>query len=159
MVGAAAGGRWTCRAATEDDIPACLVLRGRTRENAISPERLAGMGITAASWSDEVRTGALLGFVCVDRGTVVGYCFGEAATGEVVVLALLPEHEGRGIGRHLLGLVVAQLAAAGHARLFLGCSPDPRTRSHGFYRHLGWTPTGRFDSRGDELLEWFPGRA
>ena len=38
------------RLATPDDIPACLVLRGQTRENAISAERLAAMGITAESW-------------------------------------------------------------------------------------------------------------
>ncbi|MER2177626.1 MAG: GNAT family N-acetyltransferase, partial [Stenotrophomonas maltophilia] len=26
-------------------------------------------------------------------------------------------------------------------------------RSHGFYRHLGWRPTGEIDSLGDEVLE------
>ena len=141
------------RPATVDDIPACVVLRGRTRENAISAERLAAAGVTAESWAGDVRSGSLPGFVCVDEGTIVGYCFGERVSGEVVVLALLPSHEAQGIGKHLLSLVVGLLASAGHKRLFLGCSPDEATRSHGFYRHLGWVSTGTFDHAGDEVLE------
>ena len=144
------------RAATPDDVPACVVLRGRTRENAIPVESLAAMGITAESWAEEVRSGLLPGYVCIEDGAIVGYCFGDVSTGEVVVLALLPEHEGQGRGRDLLGLVVERLLAAGHVRLFLGCSADPRSRSHGFYRHLGWTSTGAADARGDEVLELFP---
>jgi GNAT superfamily N-acetyltransferase len=141
------------RAAVPGDIPACVRLRGRTRENAVSVERLAALGITAASWARDLQSGALPGFVCMDDGVIVGYGFGKRATGEIAVLALLPGHEGQGIGRQLLGLVVGVLAAAGHRRLFLGCSRDPATRSHGFYRHLGWVPTGRIDRAGDEVLE------
>lgn len=146
------------RPATPGDIPACLALRGRTRQNALSAERLAAMGITVESWAGDVESGALPGFVCTDEERIVGYCFGEKATGEVVVLALLPDHEGRGIGRHLLALVVDLLADAGHERLFLGCSADPVTRSHGFYRRLGWVSTGTSDAAGDEVLEFFPPR-
>lgn len=141
------------RPATAEDIPACVVLRGQTRENAISSERLAAMGITVESWAGDVNSGSLPGFVCVDEDSIAGYCFGEKASGEVVVLALLPSHEARGVGKHLLGLVVELLASAGHTRLFLGCSPDSATRSHGFYRHLGWVSTGTFDRSGDEVLE------
>jgi GNAT superfamily N-acetyltransferase len=146
----------TYRPATAADVPACLDLRGRTRENAVSADRLAAMGITVESWRSDVRRGLLPGYVCTDGDSIVGYCFGEVGTGEVAVLALLPDHEGKGIGRRLLGLMVEHLARAGHARLFLGCSADPRTRSHGFYRHLGWRPTGRADANGDEVLELFP---
>jgi GNAT superfamily N-acetyltransferase len=144
------------RRATTDDIHACLILRGRTRQNAISVERLAAMGITEDSWSADVRSDSLPGYVCCDKDSIVGYCFGDKASGEVVVLALLPEYEGRGIGRRLLGLVVDHLAGVGHERLFLGCAADPATRSHGFYRHLGWVCTGTFDGAGDEILELFP---
>ncbi len=144
------------RPATPADIPACLVLRGRTRQNAIPIERLAAMGITTESWAGDVSSGSLPGYVCLDEQQIVGYCFGDKATGEIVVLALLPTHEERGIGKHLLGLVVNLLADAGHERLFLGCASDPATRSHGFYRHLGWVSTGTFDPAGDEVLELFP---
>jgi GNAT superfamily N-acetyltransferase len=144
------------RIANPGDIAACMVLRGQTRENAIPAERLAERGITVASWAGDVQAGALPGYVCTDDDRIVGYCFGDVASGEVVVLALLPAWEERGIGRRLLDLVVRRLAGAGHERLFLGCSADAATRSHGFYRHLGWVPTGRFDRAGDEILEYFP---
>jgi GNAT superfamily N-acetyltransferase len=146
----------TFRPAVAEDVPACVVLRGMTRENAIPVERLAAMGITERSWSDDVRTDRLPGYVCCDDGAIAGYCFGDKASGEVVVLALLPAYEERGIGRRLLGLVTDHLAALGHRRLFLGCSADPASRSHGFYRHLGWVSTGSFDRAGDEVLELFP---
>jgi GNAT superfamily N-acetyltransferase len=147
------------RPATADDVPRCIALRGMTRQNAISAERLASYGITAASWGDAVRQGRQAGFVSLQRGRIVGYCFGDITTGEVLVLALLPEHEGQGAGRRLLRRVVDRLVAAGHRRLFLGCSADPASRSHGFYRHLGWRSTGRFDAHGDELLEYAAGIA
>jgi GNAT superfamily N-acetyltransferase len=135
-----------------------LVLRGQTRENAISAERLSAMGITTESWANDVRSGALTGFLCTEHESIVGYCFGDNANGEVVVLALLPAFERRGIGQHLLGLVVKHLNDCGHKRLFLGCTPDLKKRSHGFYRHLGWVSTGAFNHAGDEVLELFPSR-
>jgi RimJ/RimL family protein N-acetyltransferase/L-amino acid N-acyltransferase YncA len=146
------------RPAVPEDIAACVDLRGRTRENAVSAERLAAAGITAASWADDVRCGRLAGHVCVrtEDGALAGYCFGDNVSGEVVVLAVLPEHEFRGVGRRLLAAVAEHLAGRGHRRLFLGCAADPTTRSHGFYRHLGWASTGRFDASGDEILEFFP---
>lgn len=100
------------------------------------------------------RYGSLSGVTCDHEGELVGYCFGDLASGEVVVLALLPAYEGKGIGRKLLDLVVTQLHAKGHQKLFLGCSGDPQSRSYGFYRHLGWRATGAIDQYGDEVLEY-----
>ena len=143
------------RAAEPSDIAACVDIRGRTRENAISAERLSAIGITVATWSEAVRRGSLPGHVCLADGEIVGYCFGATASGEVEVLALLPAFENQGIGKTLLNHVVETLANIGYTRLFLGCSSDPASRSHGFYRHLGWRSTGTFDARGDEVLEYF----
>jgi hypothetical protein len=42
---------------------------------------------------------------------------------------------------------VSALNPLGLARLFLGCSSDPKVRSYGFYRHLGWRSTGVTDAR------------
>jgi ribosomal protein S18 acetylase RimI-like enzyme len=82
--------------------------------------------------------------VCTDNGVIVGYCFGDKDTGEIVVLAVLPQYEGRGIGKTLLLQLVEDLQSLGYKRLFLGCSSDSSHRSHGFYRHLGWRSTGSF---------------
>lgn len=48
--------------------------------------------------------------------------------------------------------MIDDFAANGFMSLFLGCSTDPASRSYGFYRHLGWTPTGTLDDAGDEIL-------
>lgn len=142
------------RAAVPGDVAACVSLRGRTRENAVSVQRLAAVGITVASWSEAVRRGSLPGYVCLKDGEVIGYCFGATASGEIEVLALLPAFENQGIGKALLNRVVEALSGIGFTRLFLGCSSDPASRSYGFYRHLGWRSTRTFDARGDELLEY-----
>jgi len=140
--------------ARPDDAMECVRLRGLTRENAVSEERLREYGVTVQSWASDIESGALPGWVAQSSGQIVGYCFGALKTGEVVVLALHPSHEGQGLGSHLLRLVVQELRRHGHTRLFLGCSADPQVRSYGFYRHLGWQSTGAFDAHGDELLEF-----
>lgn len=147
------------RLASPLDAAACVELRGKTRENAVSIERLAALGITAESWGRDIANGRLPGHVCTVDGYIVGYGFGDRETGEVVVLALLPNAEGLGIGKALLRRVVDDLRHAGHERLFLGCSSDPSTRSYGFYRHLGWVSTGHFDTNQDEILELQAGAA
>jgi GNAT superfamily N-acetyltransferase len=124
-----------------------------TRQNAIAAAQLAELGITAESWDDDIASGVLLGHVALTAGAIVGYCYGIRKTGEVAVLALLPEYEGRGIGRELLARTVEDLTALGHQRLFLGCSADPDSRSYGFYRRLGWKSTGTLDANGDDVLE------
>ncbi len=128
-------------------------LRGLTRENAISEERLRTLGITAQTWANDIRSKVLQGFIAQSGQDIVGYCFGDTASGEVVVLAVGPSHENQGVGRQLLALVVEQLGLLGHKRLFLGCASDSKVRSYGFYRHLGWRSTGTIDERGDEILE------
>jgi GNAT superfamily N-acetyltransferase len=144
------------RSASPLDAQECIRIRGLTRENAISAAHLASMGITVESWAEGIRARELPGFVCMAGNEMAGYCFGDASTGEVVVLALQPEYEDLGIGRELLARVVAHLHGLGHTRLFLGCSADPAVRSFGFYRHLGWQGTGTVDQHGDEVLELVP---
>jgi ribosomal protein S18 acetylase RimI-like enzyme len=139
--------------ASSNDAAEFIRIRGLTRENAVAAARLAQLGVTAQSWADDIRSNTLIGYVARTEREIVGYCFGNAHSGEVVVLALLSSAEDQGIGRSLLRLVVDALISAGHRRLFLGCASDPNVRSHGFYRHLGWRSTGRLDKLGDEELE------
>lgn len=144
------------RAARPEDVAACIDIRGRTRENAFSAEQLAAAGVTLETWSAAVGDGSLAGHVATAGGQIAGYCYGDRTTGEIVVLALLPEYEGQGAGKTLLNLVVRELQESGFKRLFLGCASDPAVRSYGFYRHLGWRSTGKFDEANDEVLEYFP---
>jgi GNAT superfamily N-acetyltransferase len=144
----------TYRKAVPEDAAACIDLRGRTRENAFSVAQLAAVGVTLESWRAGIRDGSSPGYVAIVDGRMAGYCFGDRDSGEIVVLALLPEYEARGIGKALLERMVEDFRTWGFARLFLGCSSDPNSRSYGFYRHLGWTSTGTLDAADDEILEY-----
>ena len=61
------------RTAAPSDAAQCVELRGKTRENAVSPSRLAALGVTIESWSDSIRTDVLPGVVCESSGQMVGY--------------------------------------------------------------------------------------
>ncbi len=135
------------------DVAGALAMRGQTRENAVGLDELeAEYGVT----EDTVRrsmAGTVSGWVAEADGAIVGFAMGDAATGEVAVVALLPDWEGQGMGRALLARVMDHLIAAGHGRLWLLANPDPSVRASGFYAHLGWRPTG--ERRGeDTVLEW-----
>ncbi|NMK46820.1 GNAT family N-acetyltransferase [Achromobacter sp. Bel] len=144
----------TYRSALPEDAAACIVLRGLTRENAVTEAELADAGITQETWGAGIESGLYPGVVAVDDGKLAGYCFGHRDTGEIVVLALLPEYEGQGVGKSVLHMTADLLRQRGFARLYLGCATDPAVRSYGFYRHLGWRSTGTIDAAGDELLEY-----
>jgi N-acetylglutamate synthase-like GNAT family acetyltransferase len=68
------------------------------------------------------------------------------------VLAVLPEYEGRGIGRRLLSHAVEFLRSLGFGEAWLAATSNATSRAHGFYRALGWRPTGAQHESGDEIL-------
>ncbi len=141
------------RSALPEDAAPCIVLRGQTRQNAFSPEALAALGITQETWEQGIRSASYPGVVCLHEGALVGMCYFDSHSTEILVVAVLPEQEGLGIGKQLLQQALEHLKKLGHSRSFLGCNADPASRSHGFYRRLGWKPTGEVDSLGDEVLE------
>lgn len=135
-----------------DDMDALFDVRSRTRENPLSREELAGWGFTPEGTRRAFAAGECIGWVCEDGGNIVGFCSGDTTTGEIIVVAVLPDHERRGIGIGLLERVVGTLVAKGLHSFWLACSPDPRIRSHGFYRANGWAPNGKVLENGDEIL-------
>lgn len=140
------------REAIPADVPALLALRFATVENAITAEELeAEYGITAETIADGLG-GPHRGWLCEEDGHPLGFSIGDGATGEVQVVAVLPEAEGRGIGGEVLRRVAAWLFECGHRRVWLRANPDATLRAAGFYRHLGWRDTGtRVD--GEAILE------
>ena len=140
------------RETRDEDIEACFEIRASTRENAISRDRLARMGITPISVAESLRSGLVKGWVCVDGPDIVGFCNADSVGGEVLVLAVLPAYEGNGVGKRLLSEAVDWLRSHGTSRIWLAASPDPSTRAHGFYRSQGWQPSGERQTHGDEIL-------
>ena len=124
---------------TPADIPALFEIRPRTRENALTLEQLRALGITpdsVATW----LAGSTQGWLCeAAAGQAIGFCMADRATGELLVIALLPEAEGHGIGGRLMQRAETWLAQSGCTRAWLTTDLDPRLRAYGFYRHRGWT--------------------
>lgn len=146
---------WAIRPMVPEDVGATLAMRAHTRENAMTLAKLeADYGVTPETAADALRT-TRSGWLCEDRGKVVGFCIGDRASGEVVVLAVLPDFEGQGIGRALLTLVHDCLAAAGHETPWLWSNPDPSVRASGFYARMGYRVTAE-TSGGDVKLERRP---
>jgi ribosomal protein S18 acetylase RimI-like enzyme len=93
------------------------------------------------------RGGAVVGFLALAR---------ESATDAAIhVMAVRPEHHGRGVGRALLAEVEARLWTAGtktlHVRTLGPSHPSPHyARTRSVYRRWGFVP-------GEETDEWGPG--
>lgn len=144
------------RETQEKDIGPTLVVRASTRENPVSLAQLEQMGFARESVWDKYSRGEYCGWVCEDRGEIVGFVSGDLSTGEVIVLAVLPEYEGMGIGKRLLSRLTLMMRERGCSSLWLSASPNPEIRAHGFYRANGWRPNGQVLGNGDEVLV-FPG--
>ena len=142
------------RKASKTDLGRCIEIRGLTQDNALNRSQLAAIGVTNSSWSPLIENGTFVGNVAVIDGSLIGFCFGDAHSGEILVLAILSGYEGYGVGKQLLNLTCSDLFSKGHAELWLAASATPVVRAHGFYRKLGWRPTNRFDDNGDELLRY-----
>ena len=135
-----------------DDLAAAFAVRLSTLENAMTMERLARVyGITPQSLSEAMKS-HVKGWLCEDSGKVVGFAMGDLASGEVQVVAVRPEHEGKGIGKNLLMLVQSWLFSEGFDEIWLLADPDPGLRAHGFYRKLGWQATGE-RRKGNEVMK------
>jgi ribosomal protein S18 acetylase RimI-like enzyme len=134
-----------------DDLPAVFAVRVSTAENALTMEQLErDYGVTPQSLAEGMKSD-LKGWVCEEAGAVVGFAIGDRSTGEVHVVAVRPEYEARGIGKNLLSHVQTWLFSEGRQLIWLLANPDQRTRAHGFYRHLGWRPTGTLKGN-DEVM-------
>jgi GNAT superfamily N-acetyltransferase len=125
------------RELTQADVPALFPVRGATRENSLSREELADLGITEASVSAMLDI-THRGWLCEMDARVVGFAMGNRRNGEIWVIAVLPDYESRGIGKELLRRVDDWLWSEGWPEIWLATGVEPTTRCHGFYRHQGW---------------------
>jgi ribosomal protein S18 acetylase RimI-like enzyme len=142
------------RRASNSDLDICADIRGATRDNSIDKATLIQFGVTTELWSPKMEKGTYIGVVAEDKGEVIAYCYGNTETGEVLVLAVLPYYEGYGVGEKLLLMVVECLFSQGLTELWLAAGASSSIRSYGFYRHIGWSPTGELDDNGDEILRY-----
>jgi uncharacterized membrane protein YbaN (DUF454 family)/ribosomal protein S18 acetylase RimI-like enzyme len=119
------------------DIPELLDLRTMVKENRLSMDDLIRMGITEETVAARLNS-TYKGWLCQGQnGRAAGFSIGNRADGEMWVIAVLPEFEGRGIGRKLM-LLVQDWLFKFHDELWLTTEHDPGNRAYGFYQSLGW---------------------
>lgn len=136
-----------------EDVVVCIDLCGCICENVFSVVQFVEWGIMVDSWVVGIVQGDLIGCVVWDGECMVGYCFVDCDSGEVLVLVLLLDYEGRGIGCQLLQDVVSLICDVGYQWLFLVCLVDLCLCLYGFYCCLGWCLIGGVDEVGDEIFE------
>ena len=126
------------REITAHDAPTLLHVRTRTRENTYTLEQLERLGINAPSVVEKLAA-SYKGWLCAHAHEVVGFSIADRSTGELWVIAVLPEYEGQGIGNRLMALAEEWLWASGCTRAWLTTDVDTALRAYGFYRQRGWT--------------------
>lgn len=126
----------TIRLARETDINAIFDIRTRVQENHLSRDQLAEMGITPHAIQQAILEAPCAWVAEVD-GVPVGFSMADVEDGCVFAAFVLPEFEGRGLGRSLMGKAEAFLFQY-HQTIWLETAEA--TRASGFYRTLGWQP-------------------
>lgn len=130
------------REAGPADLGDLMRIRYAVRENRLSfqlPEARVLEGLTTRG----------RGWVAEDDGAVVGFSMADEPDEMIWALFLLPDWEGRGIGRALLDRAVEWLWSRGVERITL--TTAPQSRAEGFYARLGWTAIG--DKNGEVVFE------
>jgi ribosomal protein S18 acetylase RimI-like enzyme len=119
------------------DLEAVFDVRVKTWHNANGAAEMLRLGITPEAVRELLRD-SHRGWVAEEENRNVGFTMGNRRTGEMWVIAVLPEFENRGIGKCLLARVEEWLGSAGWAEIWLTTDPDEAFRAVGFYRRLGW---------------------
>jgi len=125
----------TFREAQLTDIPQMSAIRMAVKENVLSNPAL----VTQKDY-EEYLTLRGKGWVCEIDGCVVGFAIGDLVKNNVWALFIHPDHEGKGIGKTLLSLLLTWYFAQTNETIWLSTAPNSRAAA--FYRRFGWTETG-----------------
>ena len=129
------------RIAVPSDMDAMARIRTSVRENHMSVEGMAAVGITPASVLEMLATTSRGWMASIDQ-VPAGFAIANAAKATVFAMFVHPDYEGRGIGKRLLAETESWLFAQGCDEIWLDTGQEPKIRAHGFYRRLGWILSG-----------------
>ena len=132
-----------------DDIPAIQYIRNSVRENRLSHPSVVPDGDVAHYIS---RRGK--GWVCFSGDVMAGFAIADLEGHSIWALFVLPDYEGRGIGRALQQVMLDWYFGQTSETVWLSTAPG--TRAEGFYAESGWKDMGmqknerRFEMRYEE---------
>ncbi len=125
------------RDAFSTDIPAIQYVRNSVKENRLSDPRL----VPDSDVEDFInRRGK--GWVCEIDGRVVGFAVADLQMNNIWALFILPQYEGKGVGKNLHAEMLNWYFGKGKINVWLSTSPG--TRAETFYRRAGWQESGLY---------------
>ncbi|PTU72598.1 GNAT family N-acetyltransferase [Chromobacterium haemolyticum] len=132
------------RVADANDVDALFIIRTSVKDNHLSIAEMAEMGITHETLPSMLN-GPGRGWVAECDGKAVAFAMADVEDATVFAMFVLPEYEGMGVGRLLMGEAEAWLFDNGCKEIWLSTDSDQQVRSNGFYRHLGWLASGTLE--------------
>ncbi|MEA5101365.1 GNAT family N-acetyltransferase [Pantoea sp. S18] len=122
------------RTARLSDIEGMFDVRTSVIENHLSREEMRQMGITESVVGDMIEK-SLCAWVATENNKIIGFSMIFPDEGCLFAAFVLPEYEGKGIGRRLVMLAEQELFQH-HEIAWL--ETDKNSRAAKFYMQLGW---------------------
>ena len=123
------------RQAIPEDIPQIQIVRNSVKENHLSNPNLIPDDLV-----EEFITKRGKGFVCEIDDIIVGFSIVDFVENNVWALFLLPEFEGKGIGKKLHQLMLDEYFSKTKETIWL--STEANSRAETFYKKQGWKNAG-----------------
>ena len=123
------------RQAIPEDIPQIQIVRNSVKENQLSNPNLIPDELV-----EEFITKRGKGFVCEIDKKIVGFSIVDFVENNVWALFLLPEFEGKRIGKKLHQLMLDEYFSKTKETIWL--STEANSRAKTFYKKQGWKNAG-----------------
>ena len=123
------------RQAIPEDIPQIQIVRNSVKENHLSNPNLIPDDLV-----EEFITKRGKGFACEIDKKIVGFSIVDFVENNVWALFLLPEFEGKGIGKKLHQLMLDEYFSKTKETIWL--STEANSRAETFYKKHGWKNAG-----------------
>ena len=123
------------REATVNDIDNYMVVRMAVKENVLNNPALVPREDNVAYLTKYGK-----GWVCEIENRIVGFSVVGLTQRNVWALFVLPEFEGKGIGRKLHDIMIDWYFSQTNDTIWLGT--EQYTKAENFYKNRGWTVVG-----------------
>ena len=123
------------RQAKTEDIPQIQIVRNSVKENQLSNPNLIPDNLV-----EEFITKKGKGFVCEIDDKIVGFSIVDFVENNVWALFILPDFEGKGIGKKLHQLMLDEYFSQTKETIWL--STEANSRAEIFYKKQGWKNAG-----------------
>jgi len=133
------------REATLHDIPQIQFVRNAVKEN-----RLSNPALVPDKDVEDYITNRGKGWVCEVDDVITGFSIVDLEDKNVWALFVLPDWEGKGIGKQLHQIMMDWYFAQTKEKIWLGT--DPLTRADKFYLMQGWVEVGTH-GKGEKKFE------